>query len=307
MRPLHAQRPAWTLGVGLAAAGAIALAAVPAPASTPPPCATTATVAKLGSASPVPPVVQIIRSSGRAEPARRGSKLCDLDRLRTGFRSRATLDVRGHALVHVGGLSTLYLAGLTLDTPPELVLWLRAGQVTVAPVARGGSALRTRLVSPTATVTTTPGTSFQVFYEQVSPRETRVSSLGGVTRVTPTKGPFREARPNGLRRVVLQEGKEVVVSERAVTPTAVLGRAGVPAGWIPRSVARGAVEEILTRNHAPCRLTVHALTVRPGAEGWTVAAKLTARGTTSWAVWSFAGTRIRHANPFGTLASRGCR
>ena len=286
-------------------AGTACLGAAPVPASAPPSCATIATVAALGAASPEFLDVEIIRSSGGSEAARRGSTLCDLDRLRTGFRSHATLEVGGQATIRVAELSGVYVAGFQLDPSPELTLWLRRGEITVTPAA-AAAPLRLRLVSPTATVTAS-GSRVGLAYDPVSPRETRVAAIRGVVVATPTRGPFRDAVSNGLRPVTLRPGQEVAVRERAVSPVDAIGRAGVPRGWIARALARETVLGILERNHEACRMTVHAISVRTGAEGWLVAVKLAAGGRTAWGGWSFAGSEIRHTNPFATFVSRRCR
>jgi hypothetical protein len=290
------------------AAGAFLCAAVPAGAlvgAAPPACATSATVAALAAPSRGLLAAEIIRSDGSVEPARQGSKLCDLDRLRTGFRTHATLNVLGQAAVDVAELSSVYVAGLQLDPRRELTLWLRAGEISVTPSTPLASPLQLRLVTPTATVTAT-ASRIRLVYDQISPRGTRIAVRRGAALVTPSSGPFRQPRPNGLRRVALQAGREVVVGETAVGRVAAIDRAGVPPGWVTRETARAVVEGILLRNSGRCQLSVGAIKLRPGAQGWVVAGKLTAGGRTGWAVWNFVGKEIRHTNPLATFAGRGC-
>ena len=244
--------------------------------------------------------VEIVRPDGTAERARRGSTLCDFDRIRTGFRSSATLDFRGEATVRIGGLSGVHVGAFRLGSPSEVEVWLRAGEVAV----EARRPVRLRIVTPTATVET--GGSARVSYDQIA-RASLVGVHRGAARVEPTEGPFASPVPSGLPRVRLGAGSEVLVSSVGVSRVAALGRAGVPSGWPPRAAGREAVEAILERNRPACRMTVEAITVRAGPTGWIVSAKLTLVGRTGWGTWIFVGTEIERTNRFATFAGRGCR
>lgn len=244
--------------------------------------------------------VEIVHTDGTVSRARRGSTLCDFDRIRAGFGSSATLDFRGEATARVGGLTGVYVGAFRLGSPSELELWLPAGEVAVDP----RRPLRLRIVTPTATVESVG--SLDVSYDQIA-KASIVGVRRGAARVQPTKGPFRNPAPRGLPRVRLGAGSEVRVSLVAVSGVATLGRAAVPRGWPPRAASRAVVEAVLERNHADCEMSVQAITVKAGAEGWIVSAKLTLAGRSGWGTWTFLGTEIEHTNRFATFAGRGCR
>ena len=264
------------------------------------PCSVAARVAAVQASDRRFLDVEIVHADGTVERARRGSTLCDFDRIRVGFGSSATLDFRGEAIVRVGGLSGVYVGGFRLGRRSELELWVRAGEAAV----EARRPVRLRIVTPTATVET--GGWVRVSYDQIA-KASVVGVHRGAARVEPTEGPLASPVPRGLPRVRLGAGSEVRVSAVAVSRVAALGRAGVPSGWPPRAAGRAAVEAILERNRPACRMTVDAITVRAGAAGWIVSAKLMLAGRTGSGTWIFVGTEIEHTNRFATYAGRGCR
>ncbi len=142
------------------------------------------------------------------------------------------------------------------------------------------------------------GTTFSVFSDPGS-KAGLVSTTEGAVEVDPVKA--------GLKNVLVKAGRQVEVTERAVSKVAPIGKAGARGG-VNRIAARNKVLAKIAKANDPCGVTTprtNAYSITPARGGWAVAVKVTGKfkGTSKWTV---KGSRVRAANALARRLAKGC-
>lgn len=230
--------------------------------------------------------VLVVRESGQVSRLRPGMIVREGERIRTGLRSSLIADTPNGGILNLGPMSDIELA-----EPPEpegpglletqLKFWQGLGFFNFK---RPGEI---ETVHATAAIL---GTTFKVF-------SARELSIVSVTKGRVTVDP----KAKGLDEIVVPAGREVMATQKTITPLAKIGKAGARGGVNPVR-ARTLVLKRIARAVRPCNLDPNGkFSVRPARRGWHVSVSVP--GASKWRV---TGTRVRPKNARAKKINRRC-
>ena len=254
---------------------------------------------KLGRVTAVTRKVEIQRRGSAFEPAEVGTELRTGDKVHTGFKSKAELEIGGHKMtVEPMTLIELQTTGATTR------VFLRTGRATADMLLPHADRPYFQVRTPTATASVR-GTVFSVSYDPLA-RLTITSVKEGVVDVDPVA--------RGLPTATLTAGKEVATGPKSQTPVTGIGKAGTPRGAVSRARARDLVLAFIAKKGKPCKAETRdssrtagdGIRLKAARGGWHVTTRVVGRGLKGIARWKVKKS-VKPANPLARRVSRGCR